>query len=89
MLARCSHSFTSSTNDQLSVMYLNSLLQAAIALHALMDTIRCAEGEEGLGERPRKRSGQMGGVGHKGFIGGLAGTITLGGSGWTVLEYGQ
>ena len=72
-------------------MYLNSLLQAAIALHALMDnkaTIQHAEGEEGLGERPRKRSGRMRGVGCKGFIGGLAGTITLGGAGWTVLEYG-
>ena len=43
-------SFASSTNDQLLVVYLSSLLRAVIALHALVDnkaTIGRAELEEG------------------------------------------
>jgi len=45
-------SFASSTNDQLLVVYLSSLLRAVIALHALVDnkaTIGRAEMEEGGG----------------------------------------
>lgn len=45
-------SFASSTNDQLLVVYLSSLLRAVIALHALVDnkaTIGRAELEEGGG----------------------------------------
>ncbi|KZP18310.1 Mov34-domain-containing protein [Athelia psychrophila] len=47
-------SFASSTNDQLLVVYLSSLLRAVIALHALVDnkaTIGRAELEEGGGEK--------------------------------------
>lgn len=43
-------SFASSTNDQMLVVYLSSLLRAVIALHALVDnkaTIGRAELEEG------------------------------------------
>jgi len=43
-------SFASSTNDQMLVVYLSSLLRAVIALHALVDnktTIGKAELEEG------------------------------------------
>jgi len=43
-------SFTTSTNDQMLVVYLSSLLRAVIALHALVDnkaTIGRAELEEG------------------------------------------
>jgi len=43
-------SFMVSTNDQMLVVYLSSLLHAVIALHALVDnkaTIGCAELEEG------------------------------------------
>ncbi|KAF8889865.1 JAB1/Mov34/MPN/PAD-1 ubiquitin protease-domain-containing protein [Infundibulicybe gibba] len=51
-------SFASSTNDQLLVVYLSSLLRAVIALHALVDnkaTIGRAELEEGGGEaKPAK-----------------------------------
>ncbi|KAH7924755.1 Mov34-domain-containing protein [Leucogyrophana mollusca] len=49
-------SFASSTNDQLLVVYLSSLLRAVIALHALVDnkaTIGRAEQEEG-DEKDRK-----------------------------------
>lgn len=46
-------SFASSTNDQLLVVYLSSLLRAVIALHALVDnkaSIGRAELEEGAPE---------------------------------------
>lgn len=48
-------SFTSSTNDQLLVVYLSTLLRAVIALHALVDnkaTIGRAELEEGDDKKP-------------------------------------
>jgi 26S proteasome regulatory subunit N8 len=51
-------SFASSTNDQLLVVYLSSLLRAVIALHALVDnkaTIGRAELEEGGGEDKDKK----------------------------------
>lgn len=51
-------SFTSSTNDQLLVVYLSSLLRAVIALHALVDnkaTIGRAEIEEGLDEKDKEK----------------------------------
>lgn len=51
-------SFSSSTNDQLLVVYLSSLLRAVIALHALVDnkaTIGRAELEEG-GEKDGEKS---------------------------------
>ncbi|KIM86427.1 hypothetical protein PILCRDRAFT_816388 [Piloderma croceum F 1598] len=50
-------SFASSTNDQLLVVYLSSLLRAVIALHALVDnkaTIGRAELEEGGGDEKDK-----------------------------------
>ncbi|PCH37816.1 Mov34-domain-containing protein [Wolfiporia cocos MD-104 SS10] len=52
-------SFTASTNDQLLVVYLSSLLRAVIALHALVDnkaTIGRAELEEsqGIDEKDKK-----------------------------------
>lgn len=50
-------SFASSTNDQLLVVYLSSLLRAVIALHALVDnkaTIGRAELEEGGGGEDKK-----------------------------------
>ena len=50
-------SFASSTNDQLLVVYLSSLLRAVIALHALVDnkaTIGRVELEEGGGEEKDK-----------------------------------
>jgi 26S proteasome regulatory subunit N8 len=50
-------SFASSTNDQLLVVYLSSLLRAVIALHALVDnkaTIGRAELEENGGEEKDK-----------------------------------
>lgn len=50
-------SFASSTNDQMLVVYLSSLLRAVIALHALVDnkaTIGRAELEEG--EKKEKES---------------------------------
>jgi 26S proteasome regulatory subunit N8 len=59
-------SFASSTNDQLLVVYLSSLLRAVIALHALVDnkaTIGRAELEEGGGgdekdkEKDKKEKG--------------------------------
>lgn len=51
-------SFASSTNDQLLVVYLSSLLRAVIALHALVDnkaTIGRAEMEEGEGKVEEKK----------------------------------
>ncbi|KAH0826938.1 maintenance of mitochondrial structure and function-domain-containing protein [Lanmaoa asiatica] len=55
------HGFTSSTNDQLLVVYLSTLLRAVIALHALVDnktTIGRAELEEGVDEKEKeKKSG--------------------------------
>jgi len=50
-------SFATSTNDQLLVVYLSSLLRAVIALHALVDnkaTIGRAELEEGKDEKEKK-----------------------------------
>jgi 26S proteasome regulatory subunit N8 len=49
-------SFASSTNDQLLVVYLSSLLRAVIALHGLVDnksTIGRAEQEE---EKPKEKA---------------------------------
>jgi 26S proteasome regulatory subunit N8 len=49
-------SFASSTNDQLLVVYLSSLVRAVIALHALVDnkaTIGRAEQEEEQGEEKK------------------------------------
>ncbi|KAG2157013.1 maintenance of mitochondrial structure and function-domain-containing protein [Suillus clintonianus] len=51
-------SFASSTNDQLLVVYLSSLLRAVIALHALVDnkaTIGRAEQEEGVDEKDKDK----------------------------------
>ncbi|KAF8999819.1 maintenance of mitochondrial structure and function-domain-containing protein [Cyathus striatus] len=51
-------SFASSTNDQMLVVYLSSLLRAVIALHALVDnktTIGRAELEEGRGGEEEKK----------------------------------
>lgn len=51
-------SFASSTNDQLLVVYLSSLLRAVIALHGLVDnkaTIGRAEFEEGGGGDEKKK----------------------------------
>jgi len=51
-------SFASSTNDQMLVVYLSSLLRAVIALHALVDnktTIGKAELEEGEKEKTTKK----------------------------------
>ncbi|KAG2150653.1 maintenance of mitochondrial structure and function-domain-containing protein [Suillus bovinus] len=51
-------SFASSTNDQLLVVYLSSLLRAVIALHALVDnkaTIGRAEQEEGIDEKDKDK----------------------------------
>ncbi|KAG0707838.1 maintenance of mitochondrial structure and function-domain-containing protein [Suillus ampliporus] len=51
-------SFASSTNDQLLVVYLSSLLRAVIALHALVDnkaTIGRAEQEEGGDEKDKDK----------------------------------
>ncbi|KAF8645460.1 hypothetical protein AX16_007814 [Volvariella volvacea WC 439] len=51
-------SFASSTNDQLLVVYLSSLLRAVIALHGLVDnkaTIGRAELEEGLGSEEKEK----------------------------------
>lgn len=51
-------SFASSTNDQLLVVYLSSLLRAVIALHALVDnkaTIGRAELEEGTGDEEKEK----------------------------------
>ena len=50
-------SFVASTNDQLLVVYLTSMLRAVIALHGLVDnkaTIGRAEMEE-TGEKEKKR----------------------------------
>ncbi|KAF9242028.1 maintenance of mitochondrial structure and function-domain-containing protein [Melanogaster broomeanus] len=52
-------SFTSSTNDQLLVVYLSSLFRAVIALHALVDnkaTIGRAEFEEGGDEKEKDKT---------------------------------
>lgn len=54
-------SFASSTNDQLLVVYLSSLLRAVIALHALVDnkaTIGRAELEEGGTVGEKKEEGK-------------------------------
>jgi 26S proteasome regulatory subunit N8 len=51
-------SFASSTNDQLLVVYLSSLLRAVIALHALVDnkaTIGRAEQEEGMDDKDKDK----------------------------------
>lgn len=51
-------SFASSTNDQMLVVYLSSLLRAVIALHALVDnktTIGKAELEEGASEKEKTK----------------------------------
>lgn len=56
-------SFASSTNDQLLVVYLSSLLRAVIALHALVDnkaTIGRVELEEGGGEEKEKKGSTKG-----------------------------
>lgn len=56
-------SFASSTNDQLLVVYLSSLLRAVIALHALVDnkaTIGRAELEEGNGDEEKKEKDKKG-----------------------------
>ncbi|KII88271.1 hypothetical protein PLICRDRAFT_698677 [Plicaturopsis crispa FD-325 SS-3] len=55
-------SFASSTNDQLLVVYLSSLLRAVIALHALVDnktTIGRTEVEEGTGLEEKKSKGEV------------------------------
>ncbi|THH12939.1 hypothetical protein EW146_g7232 [Bondarzewia mesenterica] len=51
-------SFAATTNDELLVVYLSSLLRAVIALHALVDnkaSIGRAELEEGKGEKEKKK----------------------------------
>ena len=51
-------SFTSSTNDELLVVYLSTLLRAVIALHALVDnkaTIGRAELEEGTDDKEKEK----------------------------------
>jgi len=56
-------SFASSTNDELLVVYLSSLLRAVIALHALVDnkaTIGRAELEEGGEEKDKDKKGKNG-----------------------------
>lgn len=56
--AATTQSFASSTNDQLLVVYLSSLLRAVIALHGLVDnksTIGRAELEEGGGEKSKNK----------------------------------
>jgi len=57
-------SFASSTNDQLLVVYLSSLLRAVIALHALVDnkaTIGRVELEEGgVGDEKEKKASTKG-----------------------------
>ena len=66
-------SFTSSTNDQILVVYLSSLLRAVIALHALVDNKATIgkvmleggfkdEAGEGFGPLPLNRD--MGALGH-------------------------
>jgi 26S proteasome regulatory subunit N8 len=55
-------SFTTSTNDQMLVVYLSSLLRAVIALHGLVDnkaSIGRAEFEEGM-EGEKKEEGTEG-----------------------------
>ncbi|KDQ61314.1 hypothetical protein JAAARDRAFT_173973 [Jaapia argillacea MUCL 33604] len=55
-------SFATSTNDELLVVYLSSLLRAVIALHALVDnkaTIGRAELEEGKEEKKEKTKGDV------------------------------
>ncbi|EIN07120.1 Mov34-domain-containing protein [Punctularia strigosozonata HHB-11173 SS5] len=54
-------SFASSTNDQLLVVYLSSLVRAVIALHALVDnkaTIGRAEAEEGKTPEEKKKDAE-------------------------------
>jgi 26S proteasome regulatory subunit N8 len=53
--------FASSTNDQLLVVYLSSLVRAVIALHALVDnkaTIGRAEAEEGKSPEEKKKDAE-------------------------------
>lgn len=55
-------SFTSSTNDELLVVYLSTLLRAVIALHALVDnkaTIGRAELEEGEDKEKKSPNGEV------------------------------
>ncbi|KAK0239494.1 maintenance of mitochondrial structure and function-domain-containing protein [Armillaria nabsnona] len=64
-------SFASSTNDELLVVYMSSLLRAVIALHALVDnksTIGRAEFEEGTPDekKPTKGDGKKGEKSEKG-----------------------
>ncbi|KAI0345400.1 Mov34-domain-containing protein [Trametopsis cervina] len=57
--AETTQSFASTTNDELLVVYLSSLLRAVIALHALVDnkaTIGRAELEEGKGKESREKA---------------------------------
>lgn len=52
-------SFASTTNDELLVVYLSSLMRAVIALHALVDnkaTIGRAEMEEGKGKDSKDKA---------------------------------
>jgi 26S proteasome regulatory subunit N8 len=54
-------SFAASTNDQMLVVYLSSLLRAVIALHALVDnkaTIGRAELEEEPGHGAKERKAE-------------------------------
>jgi len=54
-------SFTTSTNDQMLVVYLSSLLRAVIALHGLVDnkaSIGRAEFEEGVDEEKDETEGE-------------------------------
>lgn len=54
-------SFSSTTNDELLVVYLSSLLRSVIALHALVDnkaSIGRAELEEGQPEVEKKKDGK-------------------------------
>ncbi len=51
-------SFATTTNDEMLVVYVSSLLRAVIALHALVDnkaSIGRAELEEGKGEKEKEK----------------------------------
>lgn len=61
-------SFASTTNDELLVVYLSSLLRAVIALHALVDnkaSIGRAELEEGKDKSPKEKSKEKEKAGEK------------------------
>jgi len=63
------HSFTTSTNDQLLVVYLSSLMRAVIALHALVDnksSIGRAELEDGRGAEKKEKGEAKKGEGKNG-----------------------